>query len=82
MQIYILYTGEDLKWLSEAEPHRGVILNRYRYKPSASPYRSIGECVVAPKVSLILLAEKHKLFLSGLAYAPKGSIRYINSSMV
>ena len=35
-----IYTGEDLKWLSEAEPRRGVILNRYRYKPSASPYRS------------------------------------------
>jgi hypothetical protein len=30
------YTGEDLKWLSEAEPHRGVISNRYRY-------RAIGE---------------------------------------
>jgi hypothetical protein len=27
-----LYTGEDLKRLSEAEPLRGVIFNRYRYR--------------------------------------------------
>ena len=41
----MIYTGEDLKWLSEAEPLRGVISNHYRYKPSASPYRAIGEFV-------------------------------------
>jgi len=32
----IFYTGEDLKWLSEAEPLQGVISNHYRY-------RAIGE---------------------------------------
>ena len=37
---YIIYTGEDLK----PHPVGGALYseaaNRYRYKPSASPYRS------------------------------------------
>ena len=32
----MIYTGEDLKWLSEAEPRRGVISNRY-YPSGTAP---------------------------------------------
>ena len=57
-----------------------LVSNRHRY-------RAVGELKRfgrprRGRPQSVLLAEKHKLFLSGLAYAPFGSIVYINYSTV
>jgi len=88
------YTGEDLKPTVVGPPKGGLPNPRRGAFPFGKSLLPAGNRSIEdlkrfgrpPKgggrPQSVLLAEKHKLFLSGLAYAPKGSIGYIKSSMV
>jgi hypothetical protein len=65
-QKVLLYTGEDLKWLSEAEPRRGVIVNlQWSKRKWYCQHKNISiNLSQKPTVSFVWIPKGTNLFLT------------------